>query len=59
MSVDLLHLWGTMGLFAKGIVFIMAIMSVYSLTSISLERTESNGSRYQPLRPRPRRRHSR
>jgi biopolymer transport protein ExbB/biopolymer transport protein TolQ len=32
MSLDLLHLWGTMGWFAKGVVFTMAIMSVLSLT---------------------------
>ena len=32
MSLDLLHLWGTMGWFAKGIVVVMFIMSVLSLT---------------------------
>ena len=32
MEMDLLHLWGTMGYFAKGIVFTLAIMSVWSLT---------------------------
>jgi len=32
MSVDLIHLWGTMGWFAKGVVIVMAIMSVWSLT---------------------------
>ena len=32
MSVDLLHLWGQMGYFAKGIVVILAIMSIWSLT---------------------------
>jgi biopolymer transport protein ExbB len=32
MSVDLIHLWGTMGWFAKGVVMIMAFMSVWSLT---------------------------
>ena len=32
MSVDLLHLWGQMGYFAKGIVLILAIMSIWSLT---------------------------
>ena len=32
MSVDLMHLWGTMGWFAKGVVIVMAIMSVLSLT---------------------------
>ena len=32
MEMDLLHLWGTMGYFAKGIVITLAIMSVWSLT---------------------------
>jgi biopolymer transport protein ExbB len=32
MSVDLIHLWGTMGWFAKGVVIIMAFMSIWSLT---------------------------
>lgn len=32
MGVDLIHLYGTMGWFAKGIVFILAIMSIWSLT---------------------------
>jgi biopolymer transport protein ExbB len=32
MSLDLLHLWGTMGWFAKGVVIVMFIMSVLSLT---------------------------
>jgi len=32
MSVDLIHLWTTMGWFAKGVVIVMAIMSVWSLT---------------------------
>ena len=32
MSVDLIHLWGTMGWFAKGVVIVLALMSVWSLT---------------------------
>jgi biopolymer transport protein ExbB len=32
MSVDLIHLWGTMGWFAKGVVMVMALMSIWSLT---------------------------
>ena len=32
MNVSLIGLWSSMGWFAKGIVFVMAIMSVYSLT---------------------------
>jgi biopolymer transport protein ExbB len=32
MSVDLIHLWGTMGWFAKGVVIVLAFMSVWSLT---------------------------
>ena len=34
MGVDLIHLWNQMGWFAKGIVFVMAAMSVYSLTIV-------------------------
>jgi biopolymer transport protein ExbB len=32
MEMSLLELWNQMGMFAKGIVFVMVIMSVYSLT---------------------------
>ena len=32
MGINLIELWHLMGWFAKGIVFVMAIMSVYSLT---------------------------
>ena len=32
MSLDLQHLWGTMGWFAKGIVIVLFIMSILSLT---------------------------
>jgi biopolymer transport protein ExbB/biopolymer transport protein TolQ len=32
MGVDLLHLWGTMGWFAKGIVYVLVLMSMVSLT---------------------------
>jgi biopolymer transport protein ExbB/biopolymer transport protein TolQ len=32
MEMDLMHLWGTMGYFAKGIVLTLAIMSIWSLT---------------------------
>src|ERR671918_475508 len=32
MSVDLIHLWGTMGWFAKGVVIVMALMSIWWLT---------------------------
>lgn len=51
--MDLLHLWGTMGMFAKGIVFIMAIMSVYSLTIvltklIQIKRSESETRKFAP-----------
>ena len=31
MNVSLLELWDSMGSFAKGIVFVLAIMSLYSL----------------------------
>jgi biopolymer transport protein ExbB len=32
MGVDLIHLFGTMGWFAKGVVAVLAIMSIWSLT---------------------------
>jgi biopolymer transport protein ExbB len=32
MSVDILQLWGQMGYFARGVVVILAIMSIWSLT---------------------------
>jgi biopolymer transport protein ExbB/biopolymer transport protein TolQ len=32
MNLSLLDLWHSMGYFAKGIVWVLAIMSVYSLT---------------------------
>src|SRR6187401_1736648 len=32
MSLSLIELWHSMGWFAKGVVFVMAIMSIYSLT---------------------------
>ena len=31
MSVDLIQLWSTMGAFARGIVFVLAFMSMWSL----------------------------
>jgi biopolymer transport protein ExbB/biopolymer transport protein TolQ len=34
MGVDLLHLWAQMGWFAKAIVLVMALMSVFSLTIV-------------------------
>jgi biopolymer transport protein ExbB/biopolymer transport protein TolQ len=45
MHLDLITLWGTMGWFAKGIVFVLAIMSIWSLTvmitkAISFGRTQ-------------------
>ena len=32
MNLSLIELWGTMGWFAKGIVYILLFMSVYSAT---------------------------
>ena len=32
MDLSLMDMWSTMGTFARGIVFVMAIMSIYSLT---------------------------
>ena len=34
MQLDMMHLWGQMGWFAKGVVVVMAIMSIYSLTIV-------------------------
>src|SRR5438552_17875032 len=53
MSLDLLHLWAQMGSFAKGIVVIMAIMSIYSLTIvitklIQLKRSERETRKFAP-----------
>jgi biopolymer transport protein ExbB len=53
MSVDLLHLWAQMGAFAKGIVVIMAIMSIYSLTIVitklvQLKRSERETRKFAP-----------
>src|SRR5229473_1490827 len=53
MSLDLLHLWAQMGSFAKGIVVIMAIMSIYSLTIVftklvQLKRSESETRKFAP-----------
>ena len=53
MGVDLIHLWHQMGWFAKGIVFVMAIMSIYSLTIvitklIQIKRSEAETRRFAP-----------
>jgi biopolymer transport protein ExbB len=53
MSVDLLHLWGEMGFFAKGIVIILAIMSIWSLTviiqkAIQFNRIQSATRKFAP-----------
>jgi biopolymer transport protein ExbB/biopolymer transport protein TolQ len=53
MGVDLLHLWTQMGSFAKGVVIVMAIMSIYSVTVmitklIQLKRSESATRRFAP-----------
>jgi biopolymer transport protein ExbB len=53
MSVDLLHLWGTMSWFPKGIVIVMAIMSVWSLTvmvqkAIQIAKSQAETRRFAP-----------
>jgi len=53
MSVDLIHLWGTMGWFAKGVVIVMAIMSVWSLTVMiqkffQFQRSQSETRKFAP-----------
>jgi biopolymer transport protein ExbB len=53
MSVDLIHLWGTMGWFAKGVVIVMAFMSIWSLTVmitkfIQFQRTQAETRKFAP-----------
>jgi biopolymer transport protein ExbB/biopolymer transport protein TolQ len=53
MGVDLIHLYGTMGWFAKGIVFVLAIMSIWSLTVmvtkfIQFRRAQAETRRFAP-----------
>jgi biopolymer transport protein ExbB/biopolymer transport protein TolQ len=53
MEMDLLHLWGTMGYFAKGIVFTLAIMSIWSLTIMfqkwwNIRRAQAETKKFAP-----------
>jgi biopolymer transport protein ExbB/biopolymer transport protein TolQ len=53
MSVDLIHLWGTMGWFAKGVVIVLALMSVWSLTVtiqkfFQFQRSQSETRKFAP-----------
>jgi biopolymer transport protein ExbB len=53
MSVDLLQLWGQMGYFAKGVVVILAIMSIWSLTImiqkfIQIQRAQRETRKFAP-----------
>ena len=53
MGVDLLHLWAQMGFFAKGIVLIMALMSIFSLTImltklIQIKKSEAATRKFAP-----------
>src|SRR5918993_1021241 len=53
MGVDLIHLFGTMGWFAKGIVGVLAIMSIWSLTVmvtkwIQFRRAQAETRRFAP-----------
>jgi biopolymer transport protein ExbB/biopolymer transport protein TolQ len=53
MSVDLIHLWGEMGWFARGVVIILAIMSIWSLTviiqkAIQFNRIQSATRKFAP-----------
>jgi len=53
MGVDLIHLYGTMGWFAKGIVFVLAAMSIWSLTVmvtkfIQFRRAQAETRRFAP-----------
>jgi biopolymer transport protein ExbB/biopolymer transport protein TolQ len=53
MGVDLLTLWHSMGAFAKTIVFILAAMSIWSLTimvskAIQFRRAQSETRKFAP-----------
>jgi biopolymer transport protein ExbB len=53
MQVDLLELWGTMGGFAKGIVYTLAVMSVWSMSILlkkawDLRRAQSETRKFAP-----------
>ncbi len=53
MNLDLLALWNQMGPFAKGIVILLALMSIYSLTVmvtklIQIARSQSETRRFAP-----------
>ncbi|HKU61706.1 MAG TPA: MotA/TolQ/ExbB proton channel family protein [Gemmatimonadales bacterium] len=53
MNLDLIHLWNSMGWFAKGVVFVMAIMSIWSLTVmitkfIQFQRTQRETRKFAP-----------
>src|ERR671913_697468 len=53
MSVDLLHLWAQMGYFAKGVVLVLAIMSIWSLTImiqkfIQFKRAQAETRKFAP-----------
>ena len=53
MSLSLVSMWGTMGWFAKGIVFVLAIMSIFSLTIaigkwIRLRKAQSETRKFAP-----------
>jgi biopolymer transport protein ExbB len=54
MSLDLIHLWHSMGWFAKGVVFVMAFMSIWSLTVmitkfVQFQRTQRETRKFAPL----------
>lgn len=53
MNTDLLHLWTQSGLFARGIIIVLAIMSVYSLTVtfqklMKIKKSESATRKFAP-----------
>ena len=50
MGVDLLHLWGTMGWFAKGIVFVLLFMSILVMSIAAKKIIELRKSRKATLR---------
>src|SRR5450756_3234732 len=53
MDLSLMDMWNSMGSFAKGIVFVLAIMSIYSLTVMvskwwSLRRAQKETRKFAP-----------
>ena len=50
MSVDLMELWGTMGAFAKGIVYTLFIMSFWSMAVTFMRVLDLSKSKSQTVK---------